>query len=296
MLIANTMDQLYPNLIGQAIRFGERRYPRDKECVELRPGHFTLIYPERSIYTGISRRLNFRFLALETLSYIAGWGGRDHADLLSRVNPNIRQFVNGATGSFDGAYGPRLAESMDSVCRLLSVDPDTRQAVASIWAPSTHVEFVGSKDVPCTQSLHFLLTDNGLACVATMRSNDLNWGTPYDVPAFCAIQMAVAHVINAKIGHYVHQAGSLHLYTATPPQLSTPEPSNRLVTLPRLSGHYNTWLDIQVRAHLFCVEAHQHLVRDSRIATRFKSTLENEDNYWRGWADMVRFQWNKVDV
>lgn len=204
------MNEAYPALIKLALECGEVARPRGFTCYELRPFHFTLLDPKRSIYCGKSRKLSARFWAIETLSYLAGLGGRKwHADLLIACNKGMRSFVNEETGTFDGAYGPRISLSLHGIIDLLRKDPDSRQAVSSIWEPGTPKP---SKDIPCTVCLHFFRSKGALSLQVYMRSNDLNWGLPYDVPAFCAIQSYIAEQLDWELGEYHHSCGSLHVY------------------------------------------------------------------------------------
>ena len=45
-----------------------------------------------------------------------------------------------------------------------------------------------------------------LGLLATMRSNDLNWGFPYDVPAFCFLQLCLARELGWRCGEYSKQS------------------------------------------------------------------------------------------
>jgi thymidylate synthase len=208
-MIYAEMNAAYPALIDKALEEGELFEPRGYKCLELRPYSFTMADPTKTIYQGVSRKLNARFFAIETLSYIAGLGSEPwHADLMVMANQGMAAFRNEDSGLFDGAYGPRIKKSIGDVIELLKRDKDSRQAVCSIWSPG----IPKSKDVPCTVCLHFFRKKGKLEMHVYMRSNDLNWGLPYDVPAFAAIQLHVADRLGWEAGSYHHTAGSLHVY------------------------------------------------------------------------------------
>lgn len=231
MNVYQNMNEAYPALVKTAMDTGEKANPRGFTCRELRPFSFTLLDPSRSIYGGRSRRLSARFWAIETLSYLAGLGRRKwHAELLVMANRGMASYRNEETGLFDGAYGPRIAQSLPAVVELLKRDPDSRQAVCSIWSPG----IPSSKDVPCTVMLHFVRSRGRLDLVVYMRSNDLNWGTPYDVPAFCAIQLHVARLLGWPVGSYHHHCGSLHVYENENDDKGQPGP-------PRLAVDGESW-------------------------------------------------------
>jgi len=67
-------------------------------------------------------------------------------------------------------------------------------------------------DIPCTVSWQFLIRNNALDMVCTMRSNDVWLGMPYDVFVNTTIQAFLAHKLDVQLGRYYHQVGSLHLY------------------------------------------------------------------------------------
>ncbi|HEY6018822.1 MAG TPA: thymidylate synthase, partial [Candidatus Paceibacterota bacterium] len=67
-------------------------------------------------------------------------------------------------------------------------------------------------EMPCTMTWQFHLRDDILSMSVNMRSWDLVWGLSYDVPSFVAVQMMLAQHLNAKLGMYVHDAGSAHVY------------------------------------------------------------------------------------
>jgi len=100
------------------------------------------------------------------------------------------------------------------VITLLQEKPNTRQAVITMWngGDLLHAIIGDHKDLPCTLSLQFLLRGRLLHCIATMRSNDVWLGLPYDVFAFTCLQRLIADALKVKTGMYVHQVGSLHVY------------------------------------------------------------------------------------
>ena len=59
-----------------------------------------------------------------------------------------------------------------------------------------------------------------------MRSNDLNWGTPYDIAAFTCIQCQMASCLGISVGKYHHSVGSLHYYNATIPTVAADGPQH----------------------------------------------------------------------
>jgi len=95
---------------------------------------------------------------------------------------------------------------------LLKRDPLTRQATLNINNYHEDMHDYNSLDIPCTQNLQFILRDNKLDLLVTMRSQDVLWGVPYDISQFTFIQECFANILKVEPGKYIHVVGSLHIY------------------------------------------------------------------------------------
>lgn len=298
-----SFDDAYSTLVEYVKLNGELISPRGQYSYEVRPATFTIQDPRRAVYTGKRRRLNYRFMAIETLGYLAGAGDVEYAKLLISSNKNIGAYLNRSTGVFDGAYGPRLIQSLEDIVELLARDPDTRQAVASIWSPGIPRD---SLDVPCTVALHFMRVNGRLDLSVYMRSNDLNWGTPYDVAAFCVIQQAVAKALKIDVGEYHHTAGSLHVYEESMPKLGDDDCSHRsfepykMLDLNGLSPGRSMRMIIddsrflinELVVHMNDVETAEGYVYTQERPTAdfsfFRSSAEDNDPSIANWCHLIR--------
>lgn len=146
--------------------------------------------------------------------YMAGSANLDFIRFYIRKYP-----PEGATGSLEEAYGPRLIgtgefdrsfNQIERVIDRLRRKPDTRRAVISILEPSDLGP--GKAEAPCTIALQFIRRRERLHLVAMMRSNDAYLGFPHDVFCFTMIQELVARSLGIQVGEYHHFATSLHLY------------------------------------------------------------------------------------
>lgn len=104
----------------------------------------------------------------------------------------------------------------DRCVEHLVADKETRKAIINIHDPLNSIK--NPKDTPCTIALQFLIRDNRLHMIVTMRSNDLVIGWCNDIIQFQLIALSVYHALkfsygmDIKLGLYYHQAGSLHIY------------------------------------------------------------------------------------
>lgn len=134
--------------------------------------------------------------------------GDNKADTIAPYAPSIRRFSDNGI-YFQGAYGPKVTEQLNYVVETLYEDTASRQAVISIWRESPRQ----SKDIPCTLSLQFLIRDNIINCVATMRSSDIWLGWVYDVFNFSCITewVRLKYENESDLPHGTISRGKLYL-------------------------------------------------------------------------------------
>lgn len=92
---------------------------------------------------------------------------------------------------------------------------NSKKAVITIYEGGLHS--YKTNDNPCTMYLQFLIRNDKLNMIVNMRSNDIWFGLPYDLPFFCFVMKMMYYQLqetysNLKLGHYTHISNSLHLY------------------------------------------------------------------------------------
>jgi thymidylate synthase len=225
------INDIYIDIIKELSRNPESIVrPRGMEIKEIRNATIILTNPKNCLVTLKERKLNYRFATIEKFEFIAG---NHKPERLLSLNPNLQGFLN-EYGFFDGHYETRLHYWLPYVVGLLKKDPDSRQAVINIYGQQDRH---ASKDIPCTLTMQFMLRDGKLDMIVNMRSQDLLWGTPYDVNGFCFIMEVIASSLMVELGTYYHNMGSLHLYTEREEQLT------KLLENQVINGHYNPTLD-----------------------------------------------------
>lgn len=143
----------------------------------------------------------------ETLWYLSG---SDNFDIIEYYIPRYRELCDTPADVqiSEAAYGPRLKSQIPFIINAVAKN-DTRKAVISIYREKDHGN---NFDVPCTCTLQFFPRSGILHALAHMRSNDIYTGMAHDIFAFTLIQEYIARVSGLKVGSYIHQVGSLHLY------------------------------------------------------------------------------------
>jgi hypothetical protein len=167
-------------------------------------------------------------------------------DLVISVGP---QFANYAedNGLFHGAYGPRTAGQYDMIIDRLMQDPDTRQAVVTIWNPQLDLQ-ERKRDYPCTILHQFRIRNNKLNMSVYMRSNDVWLGAAYDFFQFTRVQIAMASVLGIEPGTYNHHVGSLHIYEQHYASADKLAHALHSPTIPAITGR--TWNEVKSSAML----------------------------------------------
>jgi len=143
-----------------------------------------------------TRKISDKFRYAEAYWILSG---DNRVESITPYAPSIEQFSDNSH-VFQGAYGPKVTEQLRYVCDTLAEDPQSRQAVLSIWRENPRK----SKDVPCTLSLQFLIRDGEIHCVATMRSSDVWLGLPYDMFNFSCIANWVRLELMSQPQEFLH--------------------------------------------------------------------------------------------
>jgi len=165
---------------------------------------FQIRYPRTRLALSPGRRWNLSFAVAEFL-WVAS--GRNDLEYIRPYNSRMAEFSDDGM-TFYGSYGARW--DAVGVELKLREDRNSRQAVTVIWRPEDTRSH--SKDIPCTVCWQFLIRDDQLHMIATMRSNDAIWGLPYNVFVNTMIQEWLACRLEVGMGTYVHQVGSMHIY------------------------------------------------------------------------------------
>jgi thymidylate synthase len=195
----------YLELVDWVLSAGKPVSPRGYKTYEIQDATFTLQNPLDTLPVGIGRKPKLAIGAAEALLLC---GGIASPGLLTSVSNSFRRFMEG--GDLHGGYGRRIGPQFARAADRLLKDPDTRQAVMTVWDP--FYDQLDTRDLPCTIAMNFRIRDDKLNMGVVMRSNDIWLGTPYDVFMFTQLQATMANVIGREVGTYTHHAWSLHAY------------------------------------------------------------------------------------
>jgi thymidylate synthase len=211
VLSGDSANELYVAAAQSILREGQRVSPRGMATTEIIGCHMLLRSPRRRVVDLPPVRVINPAFAIAEMVWILS--GSDDPWIFT-YNRALEQFAD--DGRLQGAYGPRMrrwadqVDQLDSVRQLLLRDPDSRQAVISLFNPAH--DFNGHRDVPCTLGYQFFIRNGRLDMHTRMRSQDLWLGFPYDVFSFTVLHELMAGWVDVELGEYHHHVGSLHLY------------------------------------------------------------------------------------
>ncbi len=230
-------NQLYKGVVRHIMEYGEKVSPRGKLTHEIQPGCHTLYTPAKKLSSTPGRRANPFFSMAESLWIIAG---RGDSEWVSTFNNKLNEFqLDEGHTDYNAPYGRRIRfankhrneeltlnkvvffnmKKIPQVDQLLHCylslkkDPDSRQAVVSLWNPLMDYVLHETKDRPCNTTIYFKIRNNKLNMTVCNRSNDVHLGL-YGVNfvQFSRIQEFMAASLNVGIGTYTHLSDSLHIY------------------------------------------------------------------------------------
>lgn len=194
----------YPDLLVNTMARGTRVSSRGGDTLELENVQIVFNDPSKAIHL---KRPGFSPL-LGLMEGVQLVGQTSRPVLMDRVWPKYAVYTD-----HHGDYGDRVeyGSQIEKVLRKFIVDPETRQAIISLWHPlQDNVE--GYDDYPCTLNIGFRYRDGRLNMTVTMRSNDIWRGASSDFIQFALLHVTMAKLLGVPVGTYTHQAYSFHLY------------------------------------------------------------------------------------
>lgn len=197
----------YVDLVKHVLEHGKETAPRGMKTREIEDAVIRIDDVRNTLPLGIGRGTVPGIGAVEACQLLAGLST---PELVIAVGPQFKNYAED-NGLFHGAYGLRTDGQYEKVIERLKNDPDTRQAVVTIWDPKLDL-LPQKRDYPCTILHQFRIRDNKLNMTVFMRSNDVWLGAAYDFFQFTRVQLAMANVLGIEPGKYTHHVGSLHIY------------------------------------------------------------------------------------
>lgn len=118
------------------------------------------------------------------------------------------------TGKHDYNYNERIKPQLDLIIEELKRDLGTRRAVLSIWDNGQDPgNSLREMRVPCSLYYQFLIRNNKLHIIYTMRSSDVMQLLDIDIFMVLKLREYIADKLGIECGTASFFIGSLHAYT-----------------------------------------------------------------------------------
>lgn len=174
---------------------------------------FELSDPMKRVLIDPVRDANPFFHMMEFIWMMAG---RNDVGWLSSFNKNIESYAN--DGKMNAAYGHRWRseygiDQIQNAINILTKNPDSRQAVISMWDPYLDNR-PNMKDRACNTTIMLRVKHGNLNMLVCNRSNDFFWGAlGANIVHMTMLQETIAHFSNLWPGKYTVISMNLHAYT-----------------------------------------------------------------------------------
>jgi thymidylate synthase len=211
---AESLDELQSWVLSSLLAAGRAVEPRGLKTLEMLGVTCTLTKPRNRCISNPERRWS---LPLAVGEFCWHASGSNEVQFIEYYAKRWREFSENGSTIRGSCYGHTIFGQSRSqrtqwqqIVELLRMDPESRRAVLNFREPTE--DLVTVKDVPCANTMQFLIRDSKLHAIVSMRSNDAIWGLPYDVFLFTMFQEFLASELGVPLGTYTHTVGSLHLY------------------------------------------------------------------------------------
>ena len=209
-IVAMTADELFDNVVDEMLGLDDCDLSRCKK--EIVNANLVLLDPTRNTMCECRRHMSIRYAIGELLWY------QSRKNTASSIAPFSKfwQRISDDGEHINSNYGWCIRDKYgfdqwEMIKKVLMNNSDSRQAVMHIKEARDIIESP-TKDLNCTIALQFILRNNKLDLITTMRSNDIWLGLPYDVFNFTCMQIQMAMELGVEVGVYCHNVGSLHMY------------------------------------------------------------------------------------
>ncbi len=216
-IVADNANDLFIKASRLLLKQGLKRVTRDLETLET-PDEIclTLTDPAKSLITLPPRHPDlkkYQYLEAELKWYLSG--SLEVAPILPysgfwKQICNDNQTVNSNYGHYAFFQKTKGLSQFDWCLEKLKKDPYSRQAVINFNQPFH--KYPGNKDFVCTMGQQFIFRQGRLDSVVWMRSNDLIYGTTFNLPWFAYLHQRMAETLGTPLGKYSHIASTLHVY------------------------------------------------------------------------------------
>lgn len=208
----DNINDALPELMGDLLYKGAEFGSRAGKTLELTQVGITLDNPTYREIVLPGRKANVAAQIVETMWVLSG---RNDIASLANYLPRAGDFSDDGL-VWRAGYGPRLrnyhgVDQLHYIVETLRSNPNSRQAVATIWDPT--VDTNPGKDIACNNWLSFSSRNGYLDLMVGIRSNDAMWGwSGINAFEWSTLLEIVAGMAWLQVGKLHFATTSFHLY------------------------------------------------------------------------------------
>jgi hypothetical protein len=211
----DTLSEITDLAIELVLEKGEKSSSRNGNVTYLNNVIIELTNP-KSRHLNLHGRNNNIYATIGEIFWIMS--GSDKIDpFLSFFLPRAKDYSDDGL-TWRGGYGPRIYmdNQLQNAIDVFKTDGlDTRRSIISIYDSGID-SGVETKDLPCNNLIHFLVSDGKLNMNVVSRSSDVIWGLfGINIAEWTFLQEYVAQMVGVPVGVYTHFTSNLHIYDAT---------------------------------------------------------------------------------
>lgn len=211
----NSVDEIQLHILEKLFSEGEFITTRELKTLELCNVNICLINPRNRSTYNPQRKWKLPLAIGEFAWHISG---SNSLDFISYYAKQWKDFSSDGKLISQSCYGHKIFNKDISgesqwhrLIKLLKTDKSSRRAVLDLYDSDNGIDYF-AKDIACVCTVQFLIRNEKLDAIVSMRSNDLIWGLPYDIYLFTMLQELLSLELGIEIGKYYHNVGSMHIY------------------------------------------------------------------------------------
>lgn len=133
--------------------------------------------------------------------------------------PKVWKDVADESGFINSNYGWCIysgenGNQYENVVNELRQNPNSRRAIMIYTRPHMHYDykFLGMNDFMCTNTVQYMIRNDKLHAIVSMRSNDVVYGYKNDFAWQEYVALQLCDELGIELGAIVWNVGSLHIY------------------------------------------------------------------------------------
>lgn len=211
----NTVDEIQLFILEKLFSEGEIITTRGLKTLEICNVNLCLRDPRNRVTNNSKRKWKLPLAIGEFAWHVSG---SNSVDFITYYAKQWKNFSSDGKIISRSCYGHKIFKKENNgssqwtkLIELLKKDKFSRRAVLDIFESDSGNDYF-AKDVACVNTVQFLIRNNKLDAIVSMRSNDMIWGLPYDIYLFTMLQELLSVELGVELGMYYHNVGSMHIY------------------------------------------------------------------------------------